>query len=402
MVLARVEPVQVDQDSEKAANERHGRLGVQGRHCLANAAPSKRLSWSRSPCASACNRACSRSSWSGSWLTGRALRPETTQRLVRTLRIAGIPVHWRTRASRNRARSLGGPAGRGRHSGAAEGTADQPAADEGRVRACCGRSNGSLKLAERIGVPKSQVSRWLRRAEHRFSLACLLDMCASEGFELAKLLMGDLARTAWRSEVRPERQRRQFKYHDHRVIEEALRHAIDTGASISSVAEGLGVDVSTLARHEELYAAFRDRNQALSQQLHADAQRAAVAEAEQVILALSRQGQTPTLRDASDTTGSRWYPAQLRAIALHALRMRMGAANCAHSQRCSTSARTSCASSTTRPLGCWSSWTGSSSHCSPDPFPSELVGLCSQTDRNWKPITVRRGRRTPSYIRRSR
>lgn len=195
------------------------------------------------------------------------------------------------------------------------------------VRAYCGRTNGSVKLAVRIGVPKSQVSRWLRRSEHRFSLPCLLDMCASEGFELAKLLMGDLARTAWPPEVRPERQRRQFKYHDHRVIEEALRHAIDTGASISSVAERLGVDVSTLARHEELYAWLRDRNQALNQQLHADAQRAAVAEAEQVVLTLSRQGQTPTLRNASDATGSRWYPAQLRAVALHALRLRMGAAS---------------------------------------------------------------------------
>lgn len=195
------------------------------------------------------------------------------------------------------------------------------------VRAYCGRTNGSVKLSERIGVPKSQVSRWLRRPEHRFSLPCLLDMCASEGFELARLLMGDLARTAWPSEVRPERQRRQFKYHDHRVIEEALQHAIDTGESISSVADQLGIDVSTLARHEELYARLRDRNQALNQQQHADSQRAAVAEAEQVVLALSRQGQTPTLRNASDTTGSRWYPSQLRAIALHALRMRMGATN---------------------------------------------------------------------------
>lgn len=158
------------------------------------------------------------------------------------------------------------------------------------VRAYCGRTNGSVKLSERIGVPKSQVSRWLRRAEHRFSLPCLLDMCASEGFELARLLMGDLARTAWPSEVRPERQRRQFEYHDHRVIEEVLRRAIDSGASISAVADRLGIDISTLARHEELYATLRDRNQALNQQMQADSQRAAAAEAEQVVLALSRQG----------------------------------------------------------------------------------------------------------------
>lgn len=195
------------------------------------------------------------------------------------------------------------------------------------VRAYCGRTNGSVNLAERVGMPKSQMSRWLRRAEHRFSLPYLLDICASEGFELAKLLTGDLARREWPGEVLPDRQRRPFRYHDHRVIEEALREAIETGESIASVAQRLGVDVSTLARHEELYGQLRDRNQVRNQHLHDEAQRAAVDEAEQTVLKLARQGRTPTLRNATEVTGSSWYPAQPRAVALHAIRMHMGATN---------------------------------------------------------------------------
>jgi hypothetical protein len=55
--------------------------------------------------------------------------------------------------------------------------------------------------------------------------------------------------------------------------------------------------------------------------------RAAVVEAELVFLTLSCEGRTPTLSSASEVTGTRWHPAQPRAVALHALRMRMGAAN---------------------------------------------------------------------------
>jgi hypothetical protein len=106
-----------------------------------------------------------------------------------------------------------------------------------------------------------------------------------------------------------------------------MKRALESGASIASVAESLKVDVSTLSQHTELYAQLRDRDQALQKQENEDAQRTAVAQAEAVVLEGIRLGRRPTLQSAAQVTGDPWYPAQLRAVALHALRIRLGASN---------------------------------------------------------------------------
>lgn len=84
------------------------------------------------------------------------------------------------------------------------------------------------------------------------------------------------------------------------------------------------MDVSTLAKHEELYARLRDCNQERIRERQAAAHVSAVAQAERTLLTLVRSGQTPSLRNASLLTGEAWRPSQLRAIALQMLRMQLG------------------------------------------------------------------------------
>jgi hypothetical protein len=44
---------------------------------------------------------------------------------------------------------------------------------------------------------------------------------------------------------------------DHSAIKAALKGAIETGGSVTSVAERLRVDIATLAQHADLYAEVR-------------------------------------------------------------------------------------------------------------------------------------------------
>jgi hypothetical protein len=192
------------------------------------------------------------------------------------------------------------------------------------IRAYCARADGPVRLAQRIGVPKSSISRWLNMPRPRISLAILLDMAASEGFTLAKMLQGDLARVSLHTEVEPTRPRRPMRRVDHLLVESATKAALIEERSIPELAAELQVDPSTLARREHLYGHLRDRSQWRNRERLASCRERAIAQAEHVLLSLVRNGQTPSLRNASVMTGQPWRPSQLRAIALQMLRMQLG------------------------------------------------------------------------------
>lgn len=192
------------------------------------------------------------------------------------------------------------------------------------IGAYCARTDGPVKLAQRIDVPKSSISRWLNKPAPRISLAVLLDIAASEGFSLAKMLQGDLARVSRPAGVEPTRARRPTKRLNHFLVESALKAAIAEERSIQDVAGELQVDPSTLARHEVLYSRLRDRSRERNRERQTAAHKSAVAQAEDVLVSLVRSGQTPSLRNASALTGQPWRPSQMRAIALQTLRMQLG------------------------------------------------------------------------------
>lgn len=192
------------------------------------------------------------------------------------------------------------------------------------ISAYCARADGPVRLAQRIGIPKSSISRWLSTPLPRVSLAILLDIAASEGFSLAKLLQGDLSRLSLPAGVEPVRPRRPMRRLDHFLVESALMTALAEERSISEVAAELGVDPSTLAMHENLYRHLRGRAQERSRKRQAAAHNTAVAQAEHVLPSLVRNGRTPLLRNASELTGQTWRPSQLRATALQTMRMPLG------------------------------------------------------------------------------
>lgn len=192
------------------------------------------------------------------------------------------------------------------------------------VRAYCSRGISRSALAARIGVPKSQITRWLDVSDHRFRLSTLLNLAASEGFALANFLQGDLTRTDWGPEIHPIRERRTLQKPDPAVVDRALREALNGEGTIQSTAAELGVHPSTLARHEQLYVQLRDRRAQYEHHQRREAHQAAVAEAERVYRELLLRQQRPTTRNASQLTGSTWFPSQPRAIALAEIRRSRG------------------------------------------------------------------------------
>jgi len=90
------------------------------------------------------------------------------------------------------------------------------------------------------------------------------------------------------------------------------------------VAEESGVDISTVAKHEDLYLEIRERTVDEAEAADRTRRQKAVEEAETVLELLVEQGTTPSMRAASDLTGSTWYPSQLRALSLTMLRIKLG------------------------------------------------------------------------------
>jgi hypothetical protein len=145
----------------------------------------------------------------------------------------------------------------------------------------------------------------------------LLDIAWVEGLSLSELIKGQRVKVNTPEVCRePQRVPKQFKRVDHDALREAMRAAARDGRSASDVARELDVDLSTMARHADLYATLRRHTS--HQQLADDTFRrnAAVYEARQMAERLLEAGAPVTLRNANDKSGDRWMPAQLRSQTL--------------------------------------------------------------------------------------
>jgi hypothetical protein len=188
----------------------------------------------------------------------------------------------------------------------------------------CTAGDGRASLARRSNMTKSQMSYWLRNPAARTSLAQLLDICLVEQFSLAQLLLGDLSKAPVPGSRQPRRVKRASPRVDHGALRKRLETALEQGKKVSEVACEAGVDISTVAKHEKLYLEIRERTQDALDAADTERRRKAVEEAEAVIEILVPEGLTPSLRAASELTGTPWYPAQLRAQSLMMLRVLLG------------------------------------------------------------------------------
>lgn len=188
----------------------------------------------------------------------------------------------------------------------------------------CSIGGGRSRLAERVNMAKSQMSHWLRKVNAKTSLPQLLDIANVEQFDLTQVLLGDLRKVPVPGERQPRRKKKISRHVDHQALRWQLKAALVQGKSVSKVAAESGVDISTVAKHEDLYLEIRERT--LDELEAADRARRqrAVEEAETVLELLVEQGVTPSMRAASDLTESAWYPSQLRALSLTMLRINLG------------------------------------------------------------------------------
>jgi transcriptional regulator with XRE-family HTH domain len=192
------------------------------------------------------------------------------------------------------------------------------------LRIYCAERDGCERLAARCGITKSTLSRWLNLPDARLSLAAMLDLCAAEGFSLAKLLVADLTRTKWPDAVSPSRVKRKLARLDWRRIETALGEAIDKGKQISAVAFEERVDRRSLRKIGALYEKLRDQNASERLSKRALKIKAAVADAEAVLFKLMQARRVPSVRNARLQTGQVWAVSQPRCIALLCLRTKLG------------------------------------------------------------------------------
>ena len=179
---------------------------------------------------------------------------------------------------------------------------------------------GIQAFAARVGGSKSIFSNWLKKPSARIAIAQLLDLAWVEGISLPSLLQGEWLPVAMPEATRePQRKRRTIKRVDHQQLRQAMSAAITAGQSASEVARALQVDLSTMRRHADLYMHMRG-NTVTHKQAEDEARRAmAVNEAEQVAKALIAANKALSLRNASEQSGTQWYPAQLRSQSLRVI-----------------------------------------------------------------------------------
>ena len=115
--------------------------------------------------------------------------------------------------------------------------ASDPAQLPQRIKEYCAEPGSLTSLALRSGATISVLSRWLNEPGARLTFDQILDICGTEGLELAALLQGRIEKTdTFGTPVSPKRIRRVVRPADHSAIKEALKAAVETGDSVTLVA----------------------------------------------------------------------------------------------------------------------------------------------------------------------
>lgn len=188
----------------------------------------------------------------------------------------------------------------------------------------CVEPGALTSLALRSGATLSVLSRWMNEPTARLSFDQLLDICGTERLDLATLLQGRLEKPEpGKAPVAPIRAKRKLARVDHDRVRQALKEAIQSGESVTRVAEQLHVDISTLARHRALYEQVRRATRERKTAAENARQDAAIASAEAVAVKLVQGNVRLTHRNAL-RAGSRNYPSDTAAAVLAMIRIGLG------------------------------------------------------------------------------
>lgn len=202
--------------------------------------------------------------------------------------------------------------------------ASDPAQLPQRIKEYCAKPGSLTSLAIRSGATISVLSRWLNEPGARLTFDQILDICGTEGLELAALLQGRIEKTdLCGTPVPPKRTRRVVRPADHAAIRTALKDAVETGNSVTAVAERLRVDIATLAQHADLYAEVRKATRNRKAASDTARQDAAIAKAEAVAMKLLRDGRRLTPRNAK-SEGAYFYPSAVEWTVLALIRIGLG------------------------------------------------------------------------------
>ncbi|MEO6277368.1 TniQ family protein [Roseateles sp.] len=202
--------------------------------------------------------------------------------------------------------------------------ASDPAQLPQRIKEYCAEPGSLTSLALRSGATISVLSRWINQPGARLTFDQILDICGTEGLELAALLQGRIEKTdSFGTPVAPKRIRRVVRPANHEAIRTALKAAVETGDSVTSVAERLRVDIATLAQHADLYAEVRMATRNRKAASDTARQDAAIAKAEGVAIKLLRDGRRLTPRNAKGK-GAYFYPSTVEWTVLALIRIGLG------------------------------------------------------------------------------
>ena len=168
------------------------------------------------------------------------------------------------------------------------------------IREYCAQPGSQTSLALRSGLAPSTLSRWLNGGGARLAFEQLLDLCFSEGLQLAALLAGrvEQCETPAAHALSP-RQRRSNLPVDHVAVRQALSDALEDNESVTQVAQRLRVDISTLARHKDLYDQVRRATRERKAAEDARRRQKIIQEAEAVAMRLIGSNKRLTRRNAS-------------------------------------------------------------------------------------------------------
>lgn len=181
-------------------------------------------------------------------------------------------------------------------------------------------TGGVQAFAAKVGIPKSDISRWLNGTSSRLGIDQLLDIAWVKGVSLPELLQGNWVEVNIpKGDRSPLRARRQIKKINHDQLRQAMIDAIAHGKNATQVARTMQVSTKSMKSHAALYEELQAH--AISRKQATDEHRRSMAldEAAGVATQLLAAGEKLSLRNAMKLTGNSWYPTELRAQCLRVI-----------------------------------------------------------------------------------
>lgn len=160
-------------------------------------------------------------------------------------------------------------------------------------------TGGVQAFAAKVGIPKSDISRWLNGTSSRLGIDQLLDIAWVEGVSLPELLQGNWVEVNIpKGDRSPLRARRQIKKINHDQLRQAMIDAIAHGKNATQVARTMQVSTKSMKSHAALYEELQAH--AISRKQATDEHRRSMAldEAAGVATQLLAAGEKLSLRNA--------------------------------------------------------------------------------------------------------